>query len=81
MKGKSCINTWSPFLAHALGTLVGAAIAGLIAANYKMIFSLGIGVLFLLVGIIINFMLPGQHGFQPQILFLHTFPWPGLAEE
>src|SRR5210317_614903 len=48
-----------PFLAHALGTLAGAAIAGLIAASHKMKFSLGIGVLFLLGGITVNYMLPG----------------------
>ncbi len=35
-----------PFLAHALGTLIGAFIAGLIAANHKMKFALGIGAFF-----------------------------------
>ena len=39
-----------PFLAHAIGTLSGAIIAGLIAASHKMKFSLSIGVLFLLGG-------------------------------
>tara|TARA_R110000868_G_scaffold314046_2_gene575026 strand:- start:183 stop:602 length:420 start_codon:yes stop_codon:yes gene_type:complete len=48
-----------PFLAHAVGTLVGALIAGLIAANHKMKFSLSIGGLFLIGGIMINYMLPG----------------------
>jgi len=52
-----------PFLAHALGTLSGATIAGLIAANHKMKFSLGIGGLFLLGGIIVNYMLPGPTWF------------------
>ncbi len=52
-----------PFLAHALGTLVGATIAGLIAANHKMKFSLVIGVLFLLGGIMVNYMLPGPTWF------------------
>ena len=47
-----------PFLAHALGTLVGAIVAGWIAASHKMKFSLAIGVLFLLGGIVISFMLP-----------------------
>ena len=47
-----------PFLAHALGTLVGAIVAGSIAASHKMKFSLAIGVLFLLGGIVISFMLP-----------------------
>jgi hypothetical protein len=40
-----------PFLAHALGTLVGALIAGRIAATHKMKFSIAIGGLFLLGGI------------------------------
>ena len=47
-----------PFLAHALGTLVGAIVAGSIATSHKMKFSLAIGVLFLLGGIVISFMLP-----------------------
>ena len=48
-----------PFLAHALGTLVGAFLAGLIAANHKIKFSVGIGVFFLAGGITNAFMLPG----------------------
>jgi hypothetical protein len=52
-----------PFLAHALGTLAGAGIAGLIAVNHKMKFSLGIGGLFLLGGIMVNYMLPGPTWF------------------
>ena len=40
-----------PFLAHALGTLVGAALAYKIAANNNMKFALGIGAFFLIGGI------------------------------
>jgi len=47
-----------PFLAHALGTLSGATIAGILAATHKMKFSLGIGGLFLLGGIVVNYMIP-----------------------
>ena len=47
-----------PFLAHALGTLAGATIAGVIAASHKMKFSLVIGCLFLAGGIIMSYMLP-----------------------
>ncbi len=47
-----------PFLAHALGTLVGAIVTGWIAVSHKMKFSLAIGVLFLLGGIVVSFMLP-----------------------
>ena len=42
------INFLMPFLAHALGTLVGAFIAAKIAATYKLQFALSIGILFLL---------------------------------
>lgn len=52
-----------PFLAHALGTLVGAATAALIAATYKMKFALGIGAFFLLGGIMVNYMIPGPTWF------------------
>jgi hypothetical protein len=47
-----------PFLAHALGTLVGAFIAAKIAAAHQMEFALGIGVLFLIGGVMNVFMLP-----------------------
>lgn len=52
-----------PFLAHAIGTLVGAAIAGLIAVSHKMKFSLAVGALFLIGGIVVNYMLPGPTWF------------------
>ena len=45
------INFLMPFLAHALGTLVGAILAGVIAASHKMYFSLAIGGFFLLGGV------------------------------
>ena len=47
-----------PFLAHALGTLVGALVAAGIAVNHKMKFALGIGAWFLLGGIMNIIMLP-----------------------
>jgi hypothetical protein len=47
-----------PFLAHALGTLVGAIIAGMIAATHKMKFALSIGLIFMIGGIINVVMLP-----------------------
>jgi len=47
-----------PFLAHALGTLVGAAVAAFIAASHKMTIALGIGVFYLLVGILAATMIP-----------------------
>ena len=47
-----------PFLAHSLGTLVGAFVAALMAATYKMRIAVGIGVFFLIAGIINCFLLP-----------------------
>ena len=52
-----------PFVAHALGTFVGAYIAALIAANHKIKFALSIGVLFLMGGIANIFMLPSPSWF------------------
>ncbi len=49
-----------PFLAHALGTLVGALITALIVTNHKMKFALGIGAWFLLGGIVNIMMLLGS---------------------
>lgn len=68
-----------PFLAHALGTLAGATIAGLIAEKHKMKFALGIGGLFLLGGIMVNYMLPGPLWFTVVDIALAYIPmaWIG----
>jgi len=47
-----------PFLAHALGTLVGALVAGLVAASHQTKFALGIGAFFLLGGIANMYQIP-----------------------
>ncbi len=47
-----------PFLAHALGTFVGAFLAAIISANRKMLFAFVIGGFFLAGGIANVFMLP-----------------------
>ena len=52
-----------PFLAHALGTLVGAWLAAMLGASHKMKLALGIGGWFLLGGIVNSFMLPAPVGF------------------
>jgi hypothetical protein len=73
-----------PFLAHALGTLVGAFIAFKIAASAQMKFALGIGALFFIGGVAINYMLPGQMWFSIVDILFAYFPmaWLGgkLAE-
>ena len=68
-----------PFLAHALGTLVGATIAGWLAVSHKMKFSLSIGGLFLLGGIMVNYMLPGPIWFAATDILIAYIPmaWIG----
>lgn len=52
-----------PFLAHAIGTFVGAWLAAMVAATHKIKFALGIGVFFLAGGIMSVFMLPSPTWF------------------
>ena len=47
-----------PFLAHAIGTLVGAFIVARYAASYHMILSIFVGVFFLLGGISMVLIMP-----------------------
>jgi len=53
-----------PFLAHALGTLVGAAVAAFIAASHKTRSAMSIGILFLIGGIVNVMMLPAPLWFD-----------------
>lgn len=68
-----------PFLAHALGTLVGAALAYRIAATHKMKFAWAIGALFLLGGIVVNYMLPGPTWFAVADIALAYLPMAWLG--
>jgi hypothetical protein len=68
-----------PFLAHALGTLAGAFIAGLVAANRNMLFALIIGGLFLIGGIVVNFMLPGPAWFAMADILIAYIPMAWLG--
>lgn len=68
-----------PFLGHALGTLVGAIIAGLIAATDKMKYALIVGVLFLLGGLLVNYMLPGPTWFTVLDLVVAYLPMAWLG--
>ena len=63
-----------PFLAHALGTFVGAIIAAKIAATHKLKFALGVGVFFLLGGITAVFMLPSPIWFNALDIGLAYIP-------
>jgi hypothetical protein len=51
-------NFVMPFLAHAIGTFVGALTASAIAVSHKMKFALGVSGWFLLGGILAVLMLP-----------------------
>ena len=68
-----------PFLAHALGTLAGAIIAGMTAASHKMKFSLAIGIFFLAGGIANTFMLPSPAWFTATDLIAAYLPMAWLG--
>ncbi|MBF8963134.1 hypothetical protein I0P70_07750 [Pontibacter sp. FD36] len=68
-----------PFLAHALGTLVGAWVAAMVAATHKMKFALGIGVFFLAGGIASVWILPSPVWFAVVDLSLAYLPMACLA--
>ncbi|WP_372974873.1 hypothetical protein [Muriicola sp.] len=68
-----------PFLAHAMGTLVGAYFAARIAANRKMLFAMVIGVAFLAGGIINVINLPAPGWFSTLDLLLAYIPMGWLG--
>lgn len=53
-----------PFLAHAIGTLIGALLAARIAASHKMVFAIVVGAFFLIGGITNVLMLPSPMWFN-----------------
>lgn len=69
-----------PFLAHALGTLVGALVAYLIAATVKGRFAYAIGVVNLCGGIAASFMIPAPAWFIALDLLVAYLPmaWLGI---
>lgn len=70
----SPINFLFPFLAHALGTLVGAFIVARLATTHKMRYALGIGFFFLLGGIAAVYQLGGPTWFILADLLLAYIP-------
>ncbi len=68
-----------PFLAHALGTLVGAFFAARIAANRKSLFAMLIGLIFLLGGIQASRMIPAPTWFVTTDLLLAYLPMAWLG--
>ncbi|MFO0905971.1 MAG: hypothetical protein U0939_23390 [Pirellulales bacterium] len=63
-----------PFLAHALGTLTGAWIAGKLGASRRMALALGVSVYFLLGGIAAVAMIGGPLWFAATDLVLAYLP-------
>ena len=68
-----------PFLAHAIGTLVGAYLSARIAASHKMKFALGMGIFFLIGGISMVFMIPSPIWFAILDLSLAYIPMGWLS--
>ena len=63
-----------PFLAHALGTLVAAAVACLIAVSHRMTIAMIIGVLFLIGGIAASVMIPAPLWFKALDIIVAYIP-------
>ncbi len=70
--------TWKhyimPFLAHAIGTGVGAYFAARIAATYKLVFALVTGAFFLAGGVSMVMMLPSPMWFNITDIALAYIP-------
>lgn len=70
-----------PFLAHALGTLVGAIAAYMIAGSYKTQIALAIGLFFLLGGATASYMLPAPAWFEALDLLVAYLPMAWLGSK
>jgi hypothetical protein len=68
-----------PFLAHALGTVVGAFIAAKNAATSKIINAIAIGIVFMIGGIMMVMMLPSPLWFDITDLALAYIPMAYLG--
>ncbi len=64
-----------PFVAHAIGTMVAAFVAVMIAASHKFHIALGLGVLFLLGGIIAVVSIEAPLWFEALDLILAYIPF------
>ena len=71
------IHFLAPFLAHAIGTLIGALIVGFLTK--KLLLSLTVGVVFLIGGISMVFSVPSPLWFNILDLFLAYIPMAYLG--
>lgn len=69
----------SPFLAHALGTFVGASLTAIIAGTRKMNLALVIGGIFFVGGAIMVYLVPAPMWFNILDLGLAYFPMAYLG--
>lgn len=70
-----------PFLAHAVGTLVGALVGSLMAVSKRAIVAYAVGAVFLCGGIAASVMIPAPAWFEVLDLAVAYLPmaWLGLA--
>ncbi|MDJ0699323.1 MAG: hypothetical protein QNJ07_05660 [Woeseiaceae bacterium] len=68
-----------PFLAHALGTFVGALVAYLVSTSYAFTLAIVIGVLFLFGGILNSLMIPAPTWFVVLDIVAAYIPMSVLA--
>ncbi len=73
------INFVMPFLAHALGTLVGAMAAAAIAASHPMKLALLVGFLFSIGGVMMVMALPSPFWFNALDLIVAYIPMAWLG--
>lgn len=72
-------NFIMPFFAHAIGTFVGAFIAGFVARKYKLQAGLTVGGIFLLGGILMVWALPAPMWFNITDVVFAYLPMGWLA--
>lgn len=68
-----------PFLAHAIGTFVGALVAFLLAASHRPAMAYGVGAFFLVGGVMASFMIPAPAWFIALDLLVAYLPMAWLA--
>jgi hypothetical protein len=68
-----------PFLAHALGTLVGAFVAAALVVARRAFVAYGVGVIFLAGGIAASVMIPAPTWFKALDLAAAYIPMAGLG--
>jgi len=68
-----------PFLAHAVGTLIGALVASLIAGSNRMLLAMIVGAFNLLGGIVASFLIPAPAWFIALDLIAAYIPMAWLG--